>query len=340
MPILRWTQFFFLAAAVCLPGIRPSACAADAKDKRETASGLNELKFTAFDNKAPKFWQEVRTKTTQLMFMSGQEVHQIQEQSFTIEWTPKGKDKDGNFVAEQKTVGIKMNIDIGGNKISYDSALPEDKQPKNPMTDFFGALQKQKLTFIIRPDMTIKDIRGREKFVKELADTNPAIKGLLDSIMSQDALTKMAEPTWWVVPGKPVRQGEKWKKKNVLNLGPIGTYETTFDFTYEGRNTDKLDKIKIAAEMQYRAPKDKKGLPFTIKAATLTGKGGNGEALFNRVRGRVESSKLTMKLSGKLTIEVNDMETEVVLTQEQTSTTRTFDDNPLLARPASKPAKE
>jgi hypothetical protein len=340
MTTRRWFRYFFLAAVACLVGMRPPAYAADTKDKIESAKGLNELKFTAFDDKAPRFWQVVRTQTTQLMVVMEQEVTQKQEQTFTLEWTPKGKDKEGNFVVEQKVVGVKMNIDIGGNKISYDSTLPEDKQPKNPMTALFGALQKQPLTFIVRPDLTVKDIQGREKFIKELADTNPAIKALLDSIMSQQALTKMAEPTWYAVPRKPVRQGEKWKKKSDLNLGPIGTYETTFDFTYEGRNTDNLDKIKIAAELQYRAPKDNKGLPFTIKAANLTGKSGSGEALFNCAKGRIESSKLTMKLSGKLTIEVGDMESEIVLTQDQIASIRTYDYNPLLPRAASKPARE
>jgi hypothetical protein len=57
--------------------------------------------------------------------------------------------------------------------------------------------------------------------------TNPAILGLLNTIMSKDALVKMAEPTWWAAPSKPVRQGEKWKKKSELNLGAIGVYETT-----------------------------------------------------------------------------------------------------------------
>src|SRR2546429_403395 len=82
------------------------------------------------------------------------------------------KDKDGNFVVEQQVVGVKMKIDIGGNKIEFDSTLPEAKQPKNPMTDFFNALMKQKLTFTITPGMEVKKIDGREEFIKSLSETN------------------------------------------------------------------------------------------------------------------------------------------------------------------------
>jgi hypothetical protein len=92
--------------------------------------------------------------------------------------------------------------------------------------------------------------------------------------------------------------------------------------------------------MKYRAPKDAKGLPFTIKAARLSGTSGSGEALFNRAKGRIESSTLTMKLVGKLTIVVSNMETEIALVQDQTLRTRTFDYNPVLPRPASRPVRD
>jgi hypothetical protein len=97
-----------------------------------------------------------------------------------------------------------VDVAIGGNRTYYDSTLPEDRQPKTPMRDFFVAQQKQKLIFIVRPELTVKDIKGREKFIEKLGVTNPAILALLNTIMSRDALVKMAEPTWWAVPSKPV----------------------------------------------------------------------------------------------------------------------------------------
>ena len=80
------------------------------------------------------------------------------------------------------------------------------------MTDFFKSLMAQKLKFIISPDMKVKEIEGRTEFITKLAETNPAIKTLLDTIMSDAALKKMAEPTWWAVPGQGHRQGDTWPK--------------------------------------------------------------------------------------------------------------------------------
>lgn len=335
--------FLFLTAVTCFVGARLPAFAGekgkDAKGKQEEKKKTEEKKteekkgetpktppqkaeYKAFEEKSGPFYQEVDTNTTQKMKVMGQDVTQVQEQKFYIEWTPLAPDKEGNFRVEQKIKAVKMKIDIGGNQILFDSTIPPDKQPKNPMTDFFNALLKQKLTFVISPNLDIKAIEGREDFIKSLSETNPAIKTLLDTIMSESALKQMAEPTWWAVP-----RGEKtWTKSSTLKLGPIGDYDTKFTFTDEGpegSNKEK-EKVKIDADLKYSAPpKDRTGLPFTIKSAKLESKGGTGEAIFDRATGRIASSKLTMQLEGTLQIEVGNMATDISLNQTQTSTTRT-----------------
>src|SRR5438552_3967611 len=78
--------------------------------------------------------------------------------------------KDGNWVVTQKIEAVTMKIDIGGNVISYDGLK---EQPANPMTEFFNALKKLALTLTIGPDMKVKNIEGREEFIKKLSETNP-----------------------------------------------------------------------------------------------------------------------------------------------------------------------
>jgi hypothetical protein len=287
----------------------------------EKATGGDTFTFKAFDPKGKPFYQEQTTKTTQKIKVMGQEVVQDQSQTFMILWTPKemaGKD----YVVTQKIVGVKMNIDIGGNKISYDSTIPN--QPKNPMTDFFIQLMKQELIFTISPELKVLKIEGREAFIKSLADINPQMKSLLDAILSTDALTKMAEPTWWAFPkGGSATKGQTWTENSKLDLGPIGTYNTTFDFTYAGQG-----KVDIKTKLKYTAPTKKEGLPFIIHEAELTSDNGSGEATFDFAKGRFSKTKLDMKLTGLLKIEVGNMTTTVSLSQNQEATTVTHDDNP------------
>jgi hypothetical protein len=298
---------------------------AEAK-KVETPQGA--VTFKAFELKSKKFYQLQKTKTQQEMKVMGQVVVQKQEQSFLIEWTPQDASKDGDYVVEQKIVGVKMEINIGGNKISYDSTTA--KQQKNPMTDFFEQLTKQKLEFTIKSDLSeVKSIKGREDFIKGLSDINPQMQSLLKAILSDKALTKMAEPTWYAFPDKGVfpEVGKTWSRKSDLDLGPIGRYDTNFDFTYNGLKDGK-DEIAIKTKLTYTAPTDKAGLPFIIHKADLKSEGGTGTAFFDRAKGRFEKTDIKMKLTGNLEIEVGSMKTTVELSQEQEASSTTLEDFP------------
>ncbi|MBI3407421.1 MAG: hypothetical protein HY040_03570 [Planctomycetes bacterium] len=307
----------------------------DDTKKEEAKVAGDRWEWKAFDPKGKKFIQKLFTKTNQKMTVMSQEINQNQEQTFYIEWTPKEM-KDKNWVVTQKIIGVVMKIDIGGNVISFSSL--DQKQPNNPMTDFFNALMKLELTLTIDPaNMTVKSIEGREEFIKKLSETNPQMQTLLKSILSEDALKQMAEPTWGAFPPQGNYAMKTWNKKSELKLGPIGDYTTDFDYTYDG--PDKLgEKISIKAKLDYKAPTASAGLPFTIKEAKLNSKDGSGVAYFDKAKGRFSSSKMSMVLVGNLSIEVGGMVTPVALTQTQDATVETFDEAPaeLTAAPKGK----
>ena len=115
-----------------------------------------------------------------------------------------------------------------------------------------------------------------------------------------------------------------------MNLGGIGTYKTKYTYTLEN-DSDSEAKVKIEAALTYEAPGDKKGLPFSIKNATLKSSEGKGDATFNKKAGRIESSKIEMTIKGDLDIEISGMNTKVDLNQTQVSTVKTTDNDPLPA---------
>ncbi len=322
----RWFGGLAMLALVSVVGIKGTALAQDDKEVK--------LEFKAFAPDAKPFWQKLETDTTQVMKVMGQEVTQKQNQTFYIQWTPqKGEGKD--LVVTEKIVGVKMNIDIGGNKIAYDST--DDKQASNPMSDFFNALKSLELKLVIDPtDMKVKEVKGRKEFVDELGKTNPQMKPLLNNILSEDAIKQMAQPTWGAIPKDAVKKGKTWSDTSKLNLGAIGTYETKFDYTYEGQEKN-LDKIAVKTTLKYLAPTEKNGLPFQIKDnSSLTSKEGTGVVYFDRSKGRIESSNMKMKLEGTLVIDVGGMTTNVELTQTQESKMETMDTNPVEKKAATK----
>jgi hypothetical protein len=279
--------------------------------------------------KGKPFYQELTTETKQDMQVMGQKITQFQKVTFYLSWNPVEQDKDGNWTVKQKIEGLKMEIEIGGNKIPYDST--KEGGPTSPLSDFFKALVGSEFTLTIDKNMKITKIDGRDEFLKKLVKENPQMEPLLKTILSDEALKQMSDPAFSVVPDKPVKKGDTWTKTAVLNMGPIGTFDTNYKYTYEGPDESKLQKIKVETTLKYQPPGPNAGsaLPFKILKADLASKESSGNILFDSAKGRVGGSDMTMHLAGTLTIEISGMSSEVTLDQTQTTKVKTTDENPI-----------
>jgi hypothetical protein len=182
------------------------------------------------------------TETKQDMLVMGQKISQFQKVTFYLSWNPVDQDKDGNWTIKQKIEGLKMEIEIGGNKIPYDST--KRARPQNPLSDFFKALVGSEFTLTIDKNMKITKIEGRDEFLKKLVQGNQQAP-LLQTIISDEALKQNVELVLIMLPNKPVKKGDTWNRKAILNMGPIGTFDTDYKYTYEGPDNNKLQKIKV-----------------------------------------------------------------------------------------------
>jgi hypothetical protein len=290
-----------------------------------------------FEKKTP-IYQKLTTKTDQKFTVQGNIVSQSQEQTFWFSWTPEKKENNDTFVIKQKVEGVKMSIDIGNQKIQYDST-GKASTDNNPLNEFFKALIGSEFTITLDKNYKVLKIEGYEKFVKELTKANPTMKPLLETILNEDALKGMIEPTFALLPGKEESEGEKWSlPKRNLDMGPIGTYTNEYTMTYVGKdaNNKALDKIDYTTTLKYEAPKeDKQGgsLPFKIKSADLNSKDAKGVLLYNSDKGWIESSEMTMTLDGNLNIEIGGQTTQVTINQTQTSKVETTDKKPTELEP-------
>jgi hypothetical protein len=295
-----------------------------------SAYGQDEVKLEWKFEKGKPFYQEMNTKTKQTMkIMAMDNITQNQDQTFYFSWTPDEQDKDKNWLVTQKIEGVKMDIEIGGNKITYDSTNPT-ASTGNPLADFFKALVGSQFKLTISPDMKVIKIEGREAFINQLVKANPQMEPLLKQILGDEALKQMADPAFASVPPGPIKKGQSWEKQSKLNMGPIGTYDTTYKYTYEGKE-GKFEKIKVDTVLNYKPPEAGAAgqLPFKIKAAKLESKNATGTILFDNEKHRLDSSDMKLTLEGKLTIEIGGMTTEVDLNQEQETKVKTTDTNPI-----------
>ena len=278
-------------------------------------------KFT----KDKAFYQEMTTKTTQGINVSGQDLSQIQDQTFYFKWVPIKQDGD-KWVLEQTIEGVKMKIDIAGNPISYDSTAP-NAAGNTVLAEFFKALVGAKFTITLDKAMKVEKVDGREDFLKKLSSSNQAMEPLLKKILTDDAVKQMADPSFNL--NKPgVKVGDTWDVPVKLNLGPIGTYDTKYTYTFKGPEKAGADQqlIEVKSSLTYTPPAaaEDGALPFKIKAADLKSKETEpGKILFNPKTGMVELTELKVKLAGTLTVEISGSTTTATLNQEQSTVVKT-----------------
>jgi len=338
--LVRLLPVLFVSAVVL--GLSVPASGAD-KDKAEKKAEKDKSEEKAkpgdkvtlkwkFD-KDKSFYQTMTTITVQNMKVMTNDVNQTQNQTFYFKWTPTSDVKDDKVTIDQTIIGVKMDIEIGGSKINYDSTKTEGAA-NNPLADFFKALVGSKFTITLDLKTSkVTKMEGREAFLGKLVAANPQMKPLLDTILSEEALKEMAEPIFAVVPTEPVAKNSKWKKETHLNMGPIGTYDNTYNYTYEGPNDKKeYDVIRVETILKYSPPAEQAGpggLPFKIKSAKLTSKNPVGLIRFNAKKGRVDYTRTELTLDGELAIEIGGQATKVTLSQVQKSTVETSDENPI-----------
>ncbi len=271
-------------------------------------------------------YQKTVTETSQKMTIGGNEIVQAQKQALLFRWAPVRQLPDGNWLVKQKLQAAQVEIEVGGNKISYDSSKPGGK---HPLAAFFQAWIDTELTLTIGPRLKITRVEGRDALLARIAKADQALKTTMETLLSDNALKGMAEPLFAALPGKRVRKGERWSEKSTLELGGLGNYTTLSRYVFEGRDSAnrELGRIAVTQQLKYTAAPPGAGLalPFKIIRCDFKKAEGTGTIWVNLSKGRTERSQTTKRLGGRMTIEVGGMKTELDLDQTQKTTTTISD---------------
>jgi hypothetical protein len=316
-----------------------------------TVAAQDKQGFALKLEKDKPFYQRMKTEVTQVIKVQGQDLTQKQDSTFYFKWTPDKQDGD-KWTLKQKIEGLAMSIDISGNPITYDSTKKDAPgSAGNPgLMDFFKNLEGAEFAVTLNTKTwAVEKVDGKDEFVKKLGAGSAQMDGLLKKILTDDALRQMADPTYGLVPDQPKAVGETWEKKQVLNLGPIGTYDVTYKMTYTGKDPAQkdLDRVEVVPTLAYKPPAEgTDGLLFRIKDGKMEARPVEpadglppSVILYNPQTGRVVKATISLKLRGDLTVAIGGTDTKVELEQRQTTTIDTSND-PLLpgAAPAAPPA--
>jgi hypothetical protein len=277
--------------------------------------------------KGQTFYQEVTTESEQRITVAGTaETATKQRQIFLYRFTPLRQEGDG-WVVSQVVEGLRGEVDLGGNKITFDSTRPDVDQ--SPLTKFYRAFGGWECRLTLDGDRKVTRVEGIEELKKRLTKDDPDTATGLGAVLTEDVVREMAGHNFNALPGREAGKRESYTRTRRLDMGPVGRWVTTYEFAYAGKE-DKLEKFTLAgAEMTYQAPEAGAGtLPFVVKKGDFKTKKADGFLLFDPRRGRLERSKLTLKLEGTLEIEIGGNVSSLSLSQTQKVTVKTTDGNP------------
>jgi len=312
-----------------------------------TVTAQDKQTFQLKLEKDKSFYQKMKTDVTQIIKVQGQDLTQKQDSEFFFKWTPEKHDGD-KWTIKEKIEGLKMSIDISGNPITYDSTKTDQPgSAGNPgLMEFFKNLVGAEFTVTLNTKTwKVEKVDGKDDFIKKLGAGSTQMDSLLKKIMTDDALKQMADPTFNLIPDAPKAVNDTWEKKQNLSLGPIGTYEVTYKFTYKGKDPMRkdLDRVEVEPTLTYKPPAEStEGLLFRIKSGTITSqKPDQGQppsvVLYNPTTGRIEKATISLKLRGELTVTIGGTDTKVELDQTQTTTIESSNDSYL--KPPEPPKK-
>src|SRR5262249_14922431 len=163
--------------------------------------------------------QEEVTETQQTMTVMGATVQQKQRQTMLTSCTPFKQEK-GEWVLRYKLEQVKMEMEIGENKIAFDSSQPEDK---SPFGDFFKVVVGSDFTFALDGDGKVTRVEGVKELRDRLAASTPMTAPALEQVLTDGAIKQMLQKNFDVLPTKRAGPGETWVRTGTTDLGSAGS---------------------------------------------------------------------------------------------------------------------
>ena len=182
-------------------------------------------------------------------------------------------------------------------------------------------------TITLNPAGRITKLEGYEDYIQKLADGDEAKEKVARASFPEEALRKSLEDSFNFLPGRPVNKGDSWKQDAVVPMGLFGSFKVVKNYSYGGKG-EGGDAIVFASAMTYTPPTGEGAVVKVVKGG-LKAEEGKGTFLFDSAKGRLIKGGNHLVIKGALTVEIMNMQQNMELAVDLTTTIRILDKNPL-----------
>lgn len=268
--------------------------------------------------KGTQLIQQSKTETKTTQTINAMTIDSMVTQSSIEVRTIEELSPEANALIKTKTERLKATSTLGvTGDYEFDSQKPErDKSSVQgaALTPLYERLTGAELNLEITPRGEVKKLTGYAQLVADLIKNNP-IAAQFAGGGSDNAAKLGAQAHWLVFPEKAIKPGDKWENPHELELTGLGLIkgkETVTFLQVEKRDGQDIAKFSNSTEITFDLNLDANGAKVTGKVTTSQS---SGSSEFNITTGRLVSQKSEMTLTGQLSVEVNNMNIPVELTQ-------------------------
>lgn len=228
------------------------------------------------------------------------------KQSMDMTWSVKAVNDSGDAEVGQSIDRVKLSMSMPtGQNMEYDSSSDEAPGGMAAMiAPMYDAMTEGEFSFTISPRGEISDVKIPPEVMEALKKTPGA--SMMGDMASAEGFQQMIMQGSLVFPEKPLEPGDSWSSTATMNNPAAGkqTVETTY--TYEG--TKDVDGVTMAV-FKPTVKMDFAG--SEMMQMKVTEQETDGQLLFNRDAGRLDSTSLQQKIKIDATVAGQAMQQQI-----------------------------
>ena len=197
--------------------------------------------------------------------MLGQNMKIVQGMEMILSYKVTDVLPNKNSLIEYSISRMKMNMDVNGNTVSFDSQSPDES---NPMGAILKTINKMKVTFELTPSGKAEQVKGLDEITSQIA-SNPQMAQALQMFSNDKNFSSFISQTFNYIPENEVKTGDKWTTQ--FKLPSLMEANTTMNFEVTGITKDSVT-LNVVSDVNFEGPVEQNGMKIDMKmTGTQTG---------------------------------------------------------------------
>jgi hypothetical protein len=212
-----------------------------------------------------------------------------------MSWTVKEVRPDGAAVLDQRIERMRMHASTGdGQKAEIDSASKDDPQGQAALlAPLVKALTENSFKVVMTPRGEITEVQVPDAVGEALKNQPGAAQ--MGELASPEGFKKLVGQASFILP-ESLDAAKPWTSKTENKLGPLGTNVAETTYRYQGpKDVDGKSLEAFTAEVKISFS----GGDIPVEVASQKSE---GEILFNREAGRLQSSRIDQATELKIDV--------------------------------------